>query len=87
MVFGDPDQSIYGFRGSDPGALRDIEVDQTVSLTVSRRLAPAVLLATRRIAERLPGASPHRVLSSVAGIGADAGSRPPGQARWAPGDR
>ena len=27
VVFGDPDQSIYAFRGSDPGALRDIEVD------------------------------------------------------------
>src|SRR6476619_608338 len=53
VVFGDPDQSIYAFRGSDPGALRDIEVDRTVSLTASRRLAPAVLLATRRLAERL----------------------------------
>src|SRR6478735_2993177 len=81
VVFGDPDQSIYGFRGSDPGALRDIEVDQTVSLTVSRRLAPAVLLATRRIAERLPGVSPHRALSlPVIGIDGSV-SEPPGQAR------
>ena len=81
VVFGDPDQSIYGFRGSDPGALRDIEVDRTVSLTVSRRLAPAVLLATRRIAERLPGASPHRTLSSAPEIGARfSAHEPPGQA-------
>jgi superfamily I DNA/RNA helicase len=65
VVFGDPDQSIYAFRGSDPGALRDIEVDSTVSLTASRRLAPAVLLATRRVAGELPGSSPHRKLTSV----------------------
>ena len=55
VVFGDPDQSIYAFRGSDPGALRDIEVDATVSLTVSRRLAPAVLTATRRVAATAAG--------------------------------
>ena len=57
IVFGDPDQSIYAFRGSDPRALRDVEVDGTVSLTASRRLAPEVLAATRRIADRLPGVS------------------------------
>ena len=81
VVFGDPDQSIYGFRGSDPGALRDIEVDQTVSLTVSRRLAPAVLLATRRIAERLPGVSPHRGLSPASSELTAQLSEPHGQAR------
>lgn len=62
VVFGDPDQSIYAFRGSDPAALRDIAVDSTVSLTLSRRLAPQVLAATRRVADRLPGALPHRAL-------------------------
>ncbi|MET0865059.1 MAG: ATP-dependent DNA helicase [Nakamurella sp.] len=65
IVFGDPDQSIYAFRGSDPAALRDIQVDRTVSLTVSRRLAPALLSASRRIAARLPGVSPHRELSAA----------------------
>ncbi len=50
VVFGDPDQSIYAFRGADPGALRDVEVQATVSLTGSRRLAPDVLTATRRVA-------------------------------------
>lgn len=62
VVFGDPDQSIYAFRGSDPTALRDIAVDATVSLTLSRRLAPALLEATRRVAARLPGIAPHRAL-------------------------
>ncbi|QNK80135.1 ATP-dependent DNA helicase [Nakamurella sp. PAMC28650] len=62
VVFGDPDQSIYAFRGAEPTALRDIEVDDTVALTVSRRLAPAVLSATRRIAALLPGPGAHRLL-------------------------
>jgi len=64
IVFGDPDQSIYTFRGADPGALRDIDVQTTVSLTVSRRLAPEVLTATRRVASRLPGGWPHRALTT-----------------------
>ena len=62
IVLGDPDQSIYTFRGSDPAALRDIEVQATVSLTASRRMAPAVLVASRRVATRLPGGWPHRAL-------------------------
>ncbi|MEP6560031.1 MAG: ATP-dependent DNA helicase, partial [Nakamurella sp.] len=66
IVFGDPDQSIYAFRGSDPAALRDIDVDATVSLTLSRRLAPAVLTASRQVAARLPGISPHRELCATA---------------------
>lgn len=64
VVFGDPDQSIYGFRGADPGALRDIEVDRTVCLTVSRRMAAELLCASRRISDRLPGISAHRDLTS-----------------------
>ena len=63
IVFGDPDQSIYTFRGSDPAALRDIDVPATVSLTASHRLAPEVLEATRRLALRLPGGWPHRALT------------------------
>ncbi|HEY4993283.1 MAG TPA: ATP-dependent DNA helicase, partial [Nakamurella sp.] len=71
VVFGDPDQSIYAFRGADPAALRDLRVDATVSLTVSRRLAPELLVATRRVAAKLPGAPGHRVLSCApAGPGA-----------------
>ncbi len=66
VVFGDPDQSIYAFRGADPGALRDIEVDRTVVLTTSRRLAPNLLVATRRVADHLPGSSPHRALAAPA---------------------
>ncbi len=62
VVFGDPDQSIYAFRGSEPTALRDVRVDRTVALTVSHRLAPAMVAATRRVARQLPGAGRHREL-------------------------
>jgi len=62
IVFGDPDQSIYAFRGAEPTALRDVAVDRTVALTVSRRLPRAVSIATRRLAERLPGTAAHRIL-------------------------
>ena len=65
VVFGDPDQSIYAFRGAEPTALRDVEVDRTVALTTSRRLPPAVLAATRRVAAQLPGSIGHRQLRSV----------------------
>ena len=62
VVLGDPDQSIYAFRGSESTALRDVRVDRTVELTISRRLPAAVLLATRRVAARLPGPAVHREL-------------------------
>jgi len=64
MVFGDPDQSIYAFRGAQTTALRDVEVDRTVALTVSRRMAPAVLRAAARVAALLPGPIQHRLLRS-----------------------
>ena len=63
IVFGDPDQAIYAFRGSQPGAMRRVEADSTIALTISHRLAPAVLDATRRVAEALPGGWPHRELA------------------------
>lgn len=62
VVVGDPDQSIYAFRGSQPGAMRQVQVDATVSLTVSHRQPSAVLAATRRVADLLPGGWPHRDL-------------------------
>lgn len=62
VVFGDPDQSIYAFRGAEPTALRDVEVDRTVALTVSRRLPVSLVNATRRVAALLPGPADHRTL-------------------------
>ena len=60
VVMGDPDQSIYAFRGSDPGAVRRLEADSTVTLSVSRRAGTELLAATRRVAALLPGTADHR---------------------------
>ncbi len=62
IVVGDPDQSIYAFRGSEPAAMRDIQVDATVSLTIGRRMRPLLVEATRRLAAQLPGPKEHRDL-------------------------
>lgn len=68
VVVGDPDQSIYSFRGADAGALRRIDTDQTVALRVSRRAGSALLTATRRLAGLLPGTADHRELVAAEGI-------------------
>ncbi len=62
IVVGDPDQAIYAFRGAEPAALQRVEADATVALTLSRRLAPELITATRRVARLLPGPSTHRDL-------------------------
>ncbi len=67
VVVGDPDQSIYAFRGSQPGAMRRIRVDSTVELTVSHRLSRPVLAATRRVAAALPGGWSHREVVPAGG--------------------
>ncbi|MBC6459782.1 ATP-dependent helicase [Actinomadura sp. HBU206391] len=79
VVVGDPDQSIYGFRGADvrgildfPDRFRTVEGEQApvVALQTCRRMGPAVLEASRRIARRLPAgplAARHRALHSVDG--------------------
>ncbi|MBM9465787.1 ATP-dependent helicase [Nakamurella leprariae] len=62
VVFGDPDQSVFGFRGSDREALQTVSVDRTIVLSTSHRLPEAVIGATRRLADRLPGPAGHRTL-------------------------
>jgi superfamily I DNA/RNA helicase/RecB family exonuclease len=63
IVVGDPDQSIYGFRGADVGAImrfrdRFKTVDNrpapVVTLRTCRRGGPRLLAASRRVARRLP---------------------------------
>ncbi|MFN2626175.1 MAG: ATP-dependent helicase [Mycobacteriales bacterium] len=63
VVVGDPDQSIYSFRGADvTGLLQFPDRFRTtsgapapvVTLDVSRRSGPALLEVSRRIAERIP---------------------------------
>lgn len=80
IAVGDPDQSIYAFRGSDPGAIRrfpdEFAVDgaevPTVALATCRRSGATLLEHTRRIAVRLPGPARHRTLVPARGL-------PPGQ--------
>ena len=71
VVVGDPDQSIYAFRGSDPRALADFPdlfrtvtgaEAPTVALRHCRRSGPALVEATRRVAARLPGPRAQRDL-------------------------
>ncbi|MDQ6850738.1 MAG: ATP-dependent helicase [Actinomycetota bacterium] len=71
VVVGDPDQSIYAFRGADESAIRAVDERfgrgrrvPVVALAVSRRSGPALLAATRRLAARLPGSGQHRALSA-----------------------
>jgi superfamily I DNA/RNA helicase/RecB family exonuclease len=82
IVVGDPDQSIYGFRGADPGAIRrfpdrfraaDGAPARVCALGVSRRSGPALLGASRRVAAKLGGASSHRRLSPAVAAEGEAG--------------
>ena len=82
VAVGDPDQSIYAFRGSDPHAIRRFAdvfapADGTpvprVALDTSRRSGAVLLAVSRRIAARLPGPAAHRTLRPAPGT-------PPGRA-------
>lgn len=73
VVVGDPDQSIYGFRGADPDGIRrfadrftdgDDDVP-SLALRTTRRCGSTLLGASRRIAARLAGPVGHRDLTAV----------------------
>ena len=61
VVAGDPNQTVFGFRGADPVLLTD-DGGQVVTLTQSHRCAPAVARAVSGVAARLPGSAPGRVI-------------------------
>ncbi|MEE1938890.1 ATP-dependent DNA helicase [Streptomyces sp. TRM 70361] len=81
VAFGDPDQSIYTFRGSDVNGLldfpdtfrrRDGSPAPVAVLRTSRRSAAALLAATRQLTRRMPltrlpaeAVRAHRELSAV----------------------
>jgi superfamily I DNA/RNA helicase/RecB family exonuclease len=71
VAFGDPDSSVYGFRGADPDAVASFPLRfrtasgalaETLTLHTSYRTEPALLEATRRLARRLRGPVTHRAL-------------------------
>src|SRR3954452_16143872 len=72
VLVGDPDQSIYAFRGADASALSAVDERfgrggrvPVVALTISRRSGPQLLAASRRVAARLPGRAEQRRLTSA----------------------
>jgi len=69
LLAGDPDQAVLGFRGADPGALRDVDPDgrRTVVLTRDHRACTALRTATVRVASKLPGAGPARARTGAPG--------------------
>ncbi|MUN39735.1 ATP-dependent helicase [Actinomadura litoris] len=81
VVVGDPDQSIYGFRGADVRGIQEFPTRfptldgrpaPVVALRTCRRMGPEILEASRRIARRLPagsaGAAEHRALRLPDGL-------------------
>jgi superfamily I DNA/RNA helicase/RecB family exonuclease len=83
VAVGDPDQSIYAFRGADVGALRrfpdrfrapDGSPARVAALRFSRRSGPVLLAASRRVATRLPA-----VFGQQPGARADHRALVPGQ--------
>jgi len=69
VIAGDPNQSVFGYRGADPALLRGDGPD--ITLTESHRCAPAIAAAITGVASRLPGADAGRRLT---GVGAQPGS-------------
>ena len=65
VIAGDPNQSVFGFRGADPALLRGDE--PAITLTESHRCAPAIAAAITGVAGRLPGADAGRLLTGVGG--------------------
>ncbi|OZC44048.1 ATP-dependent DNA helicase [Rhodococcus sp. RS1C4] len=69
VIAGDPDQSVFTFRGADPSFLADLVdsgSERHVMLDRNFRSAPAVAAVTARISGRLPGLGRHRAPEAVA---------------------
>ncbi|GID18644.1 hypothetical protein Aab01nite_22340 [Paractinoplanes abujensis] len=71
VAFADPDSSIYGFRGADPGAVASFPATfrtasgalaETLTLHTNYRAPSPLLAATLRVARRMRGPIRHRAM-------------------------
>ena len=64
VLAGDPDQSVFSFRGADPRLFTDADPhgDRTLTLRRVHRMAPAVHDTVARIAGQLTGGGRHRAM-------------------------
>ncbi|MDT5095611.1 MAG: hypothetical protein QOH60_4974 [Mycobacterium sp.] len=67
VVAGDPNQTVFGFRGAHPGLLT-ADGDHVVALTKSHRCAPAIARAVTGVAARLPGANHGRAIEGTGDV-------------------
>lgn len=85
VVFGDPHQSIYGFRGADPRGILEFphqfrtagdEPAPVAVLGTTQRFGPRILEATSRVASRLTlvGALPRQARDAFLGLKAADGA-------------
>lgn len=65
FVIGDPDQSIYGFRGSDPVCFARLETEypglEKITLSRNYRSVPSVLSGAGAVISRNPGLERHLI--------------------------
>ncbi|MGH4018160.1 MAG: UvrD-helicase domain-containing protein, partial [Pseudonocardiaceae bacterium] len=66
LALGDPDQTVFSFRGADPALLTTGD-SPVVTLRTDHRMAPEVRAAVSRLASRLPGPSREPGGSTAAG--------------------
>lgn len=72
FVIGDPDQSIYGFRGASAGCFDELSADdpnlRTISLKTNYRSTPNILNAAKRVISHNPGGERTAEASRKAGL-------------------
>lgn len=67
VLAGDPDQSVFSFRGADPRVLADAEEHgaRTVLLRIGHRMAPSVHGGVAPISSVLTGTGAHRIAHTL----------------------